>query len=202
MQFASADDSDEIARAELYGLLAKLWLAPPDAELLGQFNVAVTQAPQSGAFLEGAWQALVAAMRATTAQQAAQEYDALFLGVGKAEVFLYGSYYLSGFLHEKPLAQLRHHLASLGLARDEQRGETEDHIAALCEVMRYLIAGDDAGVCNLEQQRSFFRAQLQPWVEKLCDAVEAQPGAVVYRVLAGFTRAFMQVEEQGFDLLS
>ena len=201
IQFASTDDSEELARAELYGLLARLWLAAPDAELLAQFGVAVTQAPQPGAFLEAPWQALVGAMRATTPQGAAEEFDALFLGVGKPEVFLFGSFYLTGFLNEKPLAQLRTDLAALGLVRGEQSHQTEDHVAALFEVMRYLIAGDDAAVCNLERQRSFFRAHLQPWAEKLCDAIEAQPRAQVYRALAGFTRAFLQVEVQGFDLL-
>jgi len=201
MTFASADDSEELARAELYGLLSRLWLAAPDEALLEQFRVAVTQAPQEGAFLEGPWQALVAAVRSTTAEAAAREYEGLFLGVGKPEVFLYGSYYLSGFLNEKPLAALRHDLAALGLARDETRGETEDHIAGVFEVMRYLIAGDDMAVCNLEQQRRFFRGHVQPWVEKLCDAVDTQPRAQLYRALADFTRAFVQVETQGFDLL-
>jgi TorA maturation chaperone TorD len=198
---APADDSEEVARAELYGLLAQLWIAPPDAALLDQFRVAVTQAPERGAFLEAPWEALVATLRATTPQAAADEYAALFGGVGKPEVFLYGSYYLAGFLNEKPLANLRTDLAALGLERDETRGETEDHIACVCEVMRYLIAGDDLAVANLEQQRRFFRAHLQPWAEKLCDAVEAQPRAEVWRAVAGFTRAFVQVETQGFDLL-
>jgi TorA maturation chaperone TorD len=198
---APADDSEEVARAELYGLLAQLWIAPPDAELLDQFKVAVTQAPERGAFLEAPWEALVATLRATTPQAAADEYAALFGGVGKPEVFLYGSYYLAGFLNEKPLANLRTDLAALGLERDETRGETEDHIACVCEVMRYLIAGDDLAVANLEQQRRFFRAHLQPWAEKLCDAVEAQPGALVWRAVAVFTRSFVQVETQGFDLL-
>lgn len=201
LSFATADDSEEIARAELYGLLARLWIAPPDAELLTQFGVAVTEAPQPGGFLEAPWQALVTAMRATSAEAAADEYDALFGGVGKPEVFLYGSYYLAGFLNEKPLAELRSDLAALGLTRDEQRGETEDHIAYAFEVMRFLIAGDDVAVCNLEQQRRFFRAHVQPWVERLADAVEAQPRAVLWREVAAFTRAFVQVETQGFDLL-
>ena len=199
--FATADDSEEIARAELYGLLARLWIAPPDAPLLQQFGVAVTEAPQPGGFLEAPWQALVAAMRAATPEGAADEYDALFGGVGKPEVFLYGSYYLSGFLHEKPLAVLRGDLAALGLTRDEARGETEDHIAYVCEVMRWLIAGDDVALCNLEQQRRFFRAHVQTWVEKLCDTVEAHPRAMLWREVAAFTRAFVQVEAQGFDLL-
>lgn len=198
---ASADQSEELARAELYGLLARLWFAPPDAGLLGQFRVAVTEAPEPGGFLEAPWQALVAVLRATSPQDAADEYEALFLGVGKPEVFLYGSYYQAGFLNERPLAALRDDLARLGLTRDSGRGETEDHIAYGCEVMRYLIAGDDVALCNLEQQRRFFRAHLQPWVEQLCDAVEAQPRAQVWRALAVFTRAFVQVEMQGFDLL-
>lgn len=201
LRFAAPNGGEELARAELYGLLARLWIAAPDDALLQQFKVAVTQAPETGAHLEQPWQALVAAMRGTTAPAAEGEYDALFGGVGKPEVFLYGSYHLSGFLNEKPLAVLRGDLAALGLARDESRGETEDHIAYVCEVMRWLIAGDDVAVCNLERQRRFFRAHVQSWAEKLCDAVQAHPRALVWREVAAFTRAFMQVETQGFDLL-
>jgi TorA maturation chaperone TorD len=201
LRFASTDGGEELARAELYGLLAQLWIAPPDDALLQQFKVAVTQAPESGGHLEAPWQALVAAMRNTTARDAAAEYDALFGGVGKPEVFLYGSYHLSGFLNEKPLALLRDDLARLGLARDETRGETEDHIAYLFEVMRYLIAGDDVAVCNLEQQRRFFRAHLQPWVAQLCDAVDAHPRSRTWRAVSEMTRQFVVVETQGFDLL-
>jgi TorA maturation chaperone TorD len=104
-------------------------------------------------------------------------------------------------LNERPLAALRTDLAALGLARDETRGETEDHIAGVFEVMRYLIAGDDVAVCNLEQQRRFFRTHVQTWVDALCDAVQAHPRAVLYAELATFTRAFVQVEAQGFDLI-
>jgi len=201
MAFASAGDGEELARAELYGLLARLWLGPPDADLLAQFRVAVTEAPERGGHLEAPWQALVAAMRATTAEDAAAEHGALFHGVGKPEVFAYGSYYLSGSLNDRPLAALRDDLAQLGLTRAPDATETEDHVAYVLEVMRYLIAGDDAAVCNLEQQRRFFRAHVQPWVEDLCSAVEAHPRAAVWRELALFTRALVQVETQAFDLL-
>ena len=199
--FGSADGSEELARAELYGLLARLWLAPPDAALLQQFHVAVTEAPEAGGHLEAPWQALVAAMRSTTPEAAAAEHEALFMGVGKPEFFAYGSFYLSGFLNEKPRAALRSDLAELGLARDAQALETEDHVAYVFEVMRYLIAGDDVAVCNLEQQRRFFRAHVQSWVERLCDTVAAHPRAEVWRAIAGFTREFVAVETQGFDLL-
>ena len=201
LAFTTPDDGEELARAELYGLLARLYVAAPDEPLLAQFRLAVTQAPQEGAFLEAPWQDLVAAMRATDARAAADEYDALFLGVGKPEVFLYGSYYLAGFLNEKPLAALRTELARLGLGRDEGAGETEDHVAYVFEVMRYLIAGDDVEVCNLEQQRRFFRAHVQPWLGSCCEALAAHPRARVYRAVAGFTQKFVEVEAQGFDLL-
>jgi TorA maturation chaperone TorD len=201
LSFASADDSEELARAELYGLLARLWLAPPDAALLQQFAVAVTQAPEQGALLEEPWLQLVAALRATGVEAAAAEHEALFLGVGRPEVFAYASYYLAGFLNEKPLATLRTDLAALGLTRDPASTETEDHVAYLFEVMRYLIAGDDVAVCNLEQQRRFFRAHLQPWVDDLCQALAAHPRADTWRAVAAFTRAFALVETQAFDML-
>ena len=179
---------EEIARAELYGLLARLWFAPPDAALVEAMSVAVTEAPAAGGFLEDPWRALVGEVRASAVDGARAEYDALFGGIGKPEVLLYGSHYLSGFLNDKPLAQLRTDLARLGLARDESLGETEDHIACLCEVMRYLIAGDDVAVANLKEQQAFFARHVQPWVPALCDAVVQHPKAQLYAALAVLTQ--------------
>jgi TorA maturation chaperone TorD len=201
LTFGSTDGSEELARAELYGLLSRLWHAPPDADLLQAFKTAITEAPEAGSHLEAPWMALVAALRATTPQAAAAEHSALFLGVGKPEVFAFGSYYLSGFLNEKPLALLRSDLQALGLTRDDTSLETEDHVSYVFEVMRYLIAGDDAAVCNLERQRQFFRTHVQSWVTQLCDATAQHPAAQVWRQLALFTREFMAVETQGFDML-
>ena len=201
MGFASAHDAEEVARAELYGLLARLWLAPPDEPLMAQFRVAVTEAPEAGGHLEGPWNDLVAALRACSAEQAAEAFDALFGGVGKPEVFVYGSFHQAGFLNETPLVRLREDLARLGLTRAADSAETEDHIAYGFEVMRYLIGGDDAAVCNLEQQRRFFRAHLQPWVGTLCDTVQAHPLAGWLAALAGMTRAFVEVETQAFDMV-
>ena len=192
---------EEIARAEMYGLLASLFYQPPGEDLLAQLQAAVTEAPQQGGFLEEPWRELVAQARAMTAAQIAQEYNALFGGVGKPEVYLYGSHYLSGFLNEKPLVQLRDDLAALGLARDASMPETEDHVAYLMEVMRYLIAGDDVAVCNLTQQSGFFSQHLQPWVSRMCQAIGAHPRAAFYKQLADLTEAFVSVEAQGFDLL-
>lgn len=193
---------EETARAEVYGLLAALYYAPPGAELLEQLRVAATEAPAEGGFLEESWRGLVSAARELDLAAVTAEYHALFGGVGKPEIYLFGSHYLSGFLNEKPLAQLRDDLAALGLARDESLPETEDHIAYLCEVMRYLIAGDDVAVANLTKQREFFVDHLQPWVNALCEALEGHPRARFYAALAGFTRAFISVEMQGFDMLT
>jgi TorA maturation chaperone TorD len=198
---ASSALDEEVARAELYGLLARLWYAAPDAELLAAFKVAPTEAPAAGAFLEEPWRQLVGAARGIDAAAAHREYDALFGGIGKPEVYLFGSHYLGGFLNDKPLAKLRNDLDQLGLAREEAIPETEDHIACLFEVMRYLIAGDDVAVANLTRQQSFFSTHVQPWLPAMCEAVSQNPKARFYAALAVLTRAFAEVETQGFDML-
>ena len=146
---------------------------------MAQLRVAVTEAP--------------AATR--------PRHDSLFGGIGKPEVYLYGSHFLSGFLNEKPLAKLRTELDALGLTRDDSMSETEDHFAYLCEVMRYLIAGDDVAVANLTRQREFFSNHIQPWV-LMCDDLQKHPKANFYAAVAELTRAFMGLETQGFDMLA
>lgn len=192
---------EETARAEIYGLLSQLFYQPPSPGLLSALRVAVTEAPAPGAFLEEPWREVVGAARALGDAAIADEYEALFGGVGKPDVYLFGSHYLSGYLNEKPLARLRATLAGFGLARDEAMPETEDHIAYVFEVMRYLIAGDDVQVANLTRQREFFAEHLQPWAAEMCDAIGAHPRARFYRALAGFTRSFLGIEAQGFDML-
>lgn len=192
---------EETARSELYGLLALMYYAQPAIDLIAQLRVAATDSPVTGAFLEEPWRALVGVAREMPDAAIQSEYDALFGGVGKPEVYLFGSHYLSGFLNEKPLARLRTDLAQLGLSRDDSMSETEDHFAYLCEVMRYLIAGDDVAVANLTHQREFFSVHIQPWVASLCDAIEKNPQARFYAALAALTRAFVSIEAQGFDML-
>ena len=201
LQFSTPDDREELARAEVYGLLASLFHAEPSIELYEQLRVAVTEAPAPGAFLETAWSEVVASARRLPREAVRDEYAALFGGVGKPEVFLYGSWFIAGNLNERPLAELRADLDALGLERPPEVIETEDHLANLCEVMRYLIAGDDLGVSNLASQQRFFNAHLRAWVERLCDAIVVHPRADFYAALAGFTRDFFAVEAQGFDLL-
>ena len=193
---------EETARAEIYGLLSQLFYASPSEELLGQLQVAVTEAPDAGAFLEEPWRELVACARGLTESQIASEYNQLFGGVGKPEIYLFGSHYISGFLNEKPLVRLRDDLAALGLGRSEDMSETEDHAAYVFEVMRYLIAGDDVTVSNLTHQLAFFSQHVKPWLPLMCQAVMAHPKAVFYARLAHFTEGFLSVEAQGFDLVT
>lgn len=197
---ASSALDEETARSELYGLLALVYYAPSATQFVATLRVAATDSP-AGAVLEKPWRALVGVARGMTDAQIADEFEALFGGVDKPEVYLYASHYLSGFLNEKPLTRRRTELNSLGLARDDAISETEDHIAYLCEVMRYLIAGDDVAVANLTRQQSFFAAHMQPWVMQLCDAVQKQPKARFYAAVAELTRAFMHVDALGFDML-
>ena len=193
---------EETARAELYGLIAELFYAPPTPALLAQLRVAATQAPSAGGFLEEPWRNLVGTAREMDDSAIVREYEDLFGGVGKPEVYVYASHYLSGFLNEKPLVQLRHDLAALGLTRDTATmPETEDHVSYLMEVMRFFVAGDDVAVSNLTQQAKFFASHLQTWVMGLSDVLQANPRARFYAALAGLTRAFMSVETQGFDLM-
>ena len=198
----SSSLDEETARSEVYGLLAALYYAAPSEALYDNLCVAATEAPAAGAVLESSWSELVAAARGQNLAEITREFDALFGGVSRPEVYLYGSHYLSGFLNEKPLAALRGDIAVLGLGRDDATLETEDHVAYLCEVMRYLIAGDDVAVANLTRQREFFTRHVQTWMPQMCEALAAHPKARFYRALADFTQAFVTVEAQGFDMLT
>ncbi|WP_333844897.1 TorD/DmsD family molecular chaperone [Limnohabitans sp.] len=194
---------EETARAELYGLLSELFYAPARAELLAQLRVAATEAPTAGGFLEEPWRQLVGLAREMDDQSIQNEHHALFGGVGKPEVYVFASHFLTGFLNEKPLAQLRTDLAALGLGRDDTTmSETEDHVSYVFEVMRFLVAGEDVAVSNLTQQAKFFAAHVQTWLPAFCDALQASPRARFYAAVAELTRAFVSVEAQGFDMLT
>ncbi|HJV73729.1 MAG TPA: molecular chaperone TorD family protein [Noviherbaspirillum sp.] len=188
---------EEAGRANLYGVLATLFYEPPSQALLD--GIAASSG-DNDSLLQQAWNQLAGACRHADAAAVRDEYEALFIGVGKPEVMLYGSYYLSGFLMEKPLATLRSELASLGLQRDERMPESEDHIAGLCEVMRHLILSDDAPSAGLDTQMRFFAGHMQPWVNEMCDAMLSHPDARFYKAVAVLAMRFFDVEKQAFDM--
>jgi TorA maturation chaperone TorD len=191
------DQGEEAARAALYGLLADLFYAPPSQALLDHLAGCGSEGEGT---LQQSWSELVAACRGAQYDAVRDEYETLFIGVGKPQVVLYGSYYLSGFMMEKPLAELRTDLARLGIERAAQVSESEDHLATLCAVMRYLIESD--GLAHgLAAQQTFFAAHMRTWAGECCDAVEAHPNAVFYRPVARLAHAFFEVEAQAFDML-
>lgn len=191
---------EDRARAEHYALLARLFHAAPDAALLAALAQAGQTLGGDGGELPRAWAALGAAARSMPPQAVADEFDALFVSVGKPEVMSNGSWYLTGFLQEEPLAELRDDLAELGLGRRPGVTETEDHIAALAEVMRHLVlTGPDAA--GLERQRRFFGRHLAPWYTQFAGALAAAPGADFYAKVGGLLAAFMDIEREAFDML-
>lgn len=199
-------DQEELARAELYGLLANIYLAPPPAALLERLSERREPGTSDGlesnhSALQTSWVALVDRAGALPAVDVADEFDALFGGVGKPDVFLNASWFLAGFLNEKPLATLRGQLAVLGIERVPGTYETEDHISSLFEVMRFLITDHDPETCTLVIQRDFFDAHVRSWANLMCDAINVHPRADFYRAVAVLTREFLAIEAQGFDIV-
>ncbi len=203
--FVSARLSQEDqSRADFYALLARLFFAPADERLLRSIVIA----PESDADMQSAdspllesWRGLAAAAGAVSAAELEDEFNQLFVSVGRSDVMPFASYYLTGFMHEKPLAQLRADLAVLGLARSSAVLETEDHIAALCDVMRFLIVGDNETLpAGIAAQKAFFAAHLQPWVLQFCQAVKQAEKANFYKRVANFAQAFFEIEIAAFEI--
>ena len=150
--------------------------------------------------LAEAWRGLQIAAAAAEPPAVAREYDAVFVGTGKAPVTLYLSHYLGDGAAERTLVALRDELRQLGLARTKSSHEPEDHLAALCEVMRHLI-GLGAADAALQQQRQFFTRYLAPAYNSLSEQVCIFEPADFYKYVARFTRAFFAVERAALDML-
>lgn len=194
--------AEDQARAELYGLLGSLFFAPPSYSLLKTIASAksVCNDNTDSGYCR-AWRALQQAAAAADAETVRDEFDTAFITTGRAPVMVYGSYYLAGFLMEKPLAALRDDLARIGLARGGDRHEPEDHISALCDVMRFLIAGDrETPPAGIEVQRDFFRRHIKPWYAQLCAAVISAGETHFYKYVADLAREFFDVESEAFDI--
>lgn len=196
---------EDLARADLYGLLALLFYEGPSTELLekiAQFGQDIELGEQDEtSILHGPWSNLVQMAKDSRAEDWQDEYENAFIGVGKQEIFLYGSYYLTGFLNEKPLVALRDALQKIGLQASEEVTETEDHIACLCEVMRYLIAGEDLGICNLTQQKLFFNQHIRSWSGELFETLQNHPSLKHYSLVGALAETFFEIEGQAFDMI-
>ena len=189
-------DPEDEARAAIYGLIARLFYAPPDQNVLAQVL-------HSGAF-EGsqapvatAWRELVDACRNAFPVVLENEHTALFVGTGKAEVTPYLTHYTIQYATDNPLVDLRQQLNRWGMRRKENANEPEDHIAGICEAMRFAIAVQQR---NIEEQKMFFDSYLYRGGVAFCSAVTASDKADFYRRVAQFARAFLEFERDAFDL--
>ena len=192
-QGAPLDEMDA-ARAQEYALLASLLQRAPDAALLSR----MARLQGDPAPLGRAHAALAQAAGATSAEQVAREFFNLFVGVGRGELLPYASYYLTGFLHERPLARLRADLQSLGIERAEGLQEPEDHAATLCEIMAGLIGG--AFSATAAQQRHIFDKHLAPWMGRFFADLEVAERADFYRHVGTVGRLFIEIETEAFAL--
>ena len=197
-QYPGAGDLDEVdaARAQEYALLAALLSRAPDQALLDRLATLRADASPLGvvhaALAESASRAAV--------EQVEREYFDLFIGLGRGELLPYGSYYQSGFLHERPLARLREQLSRLGIERAEGEAEPEDHAAILCEIMAGLIDGRlpaDAGA-----DRDLFEKHLSPWIGRFFADLEQAEAADFYRHVGTLGRLLVDIEKEAFALPS
>ena len=189
---------EDAGRQALYSFLAKVLYAAPRADL----QETVAYFSQSDTDLGTAFAAFGEALDGADLAAAGHEYHDLFIGVGRGELLPFGSYYLTGFLNEKPLADLRADLAELGFERAIGVSEPEDHIATLCDVMANLVADTAQGGATLYEQERFFSAHLKPWAGKFFADLQSAKKADLYRTVGRIGALFMQIEEEGFSMIA
>lgn len=187
-------DEDRV-RGNVYALLGNLLAGPPDDDLL-QLLRSVEPEPGDDSLLAASWQLLAVSATRATPGELRDEYDALFIGLGRGEVVPYGSWYLTGFLMEQPLAQLRGDLRALGIERQAGVCEPEDHAAALCDTMALLITSDPAA--PLDQQQRFYARHLEPWLPRFFRDLQQAASARFYRAVGQLGEQFIGVESQAF----
>ncbi|MEM8571396.1 MAG: molecular chaperone TorD family protein [Pseudomonadota bacterium] len=194
-----AEDNQSEARAQHWGFLASVFAAPPSADLLS----AMSQLVGDETALGQAYQRLAKAAHSADTASVEREFFDLFIGVGRGELLPYASFYLTGFLNERPLADLRRDLGIMGIAPAEGRHEPEDHIASLCEIMAGLASGSfsaDALGCGAVGEAGFFSRHLQPWAPQFFDDLAVAPSANFYRHVAEVGAMFTDIETHAFGL--
>jgi len=198
-QTEPATDEQSTQRADHWRFLASVLVAPPSKEMLE----AIAGLTGDGSALGQAYDRLADAAKRTDAKSVEREFFELFVGVGRGELLPYGSFYITGFLNERPLADLRRDLSVMGVERAEDRHEPEDHIASVAEMMAGLASGGfsaDALGCGAAGEAGFFARHLQPWVPQFFDDLAVAPSADFYRHVAEIGSQFTDIEIRAFDL--
>lgn len=195
---AATLDGEDIARANLYGLISRLFYAPPDPNLLAEISRGPggEEAEGSGGGLVVAWRGLQEACRNAYPAVVRQEYDTLFVGVGKSEVTPYLSGYTGGATSDNYLVRLREQLDTWGLARREEAGELEDHISGISDIMRWLIENQRP----LSEQQQFFRNFAYRGATAFCAAVQKSASASFYKPVAALASSFFEIEKTAFEM--
>lgn len=189
-------DDVDVSRVQAYGLLAQLLMRPPSEALLRQLSTLRGDTTAWGTTLGD----LARAAGAADVVEAEREFNRLFIGLNRGELVPYASFYLTGFLQDRPLVEVRAHMARLGIARSADVVEPEDHIAALLETMAGLIDGRFGKVSPVQEQHSFFELRLTNWAPDFFrDLVEAR-SAAFYRPVGRLGSLLMEIEENAFAL--
>ena len=183
-------------RADMYEFLAALLRAEPSDELLGH----VSGLQGDGSAIGSASTVLATLANKIANDEIRDEYMRLFIGVGRGEILPYASYYLTGFLNDKPLAKLRNDMQEMGIERAEGVKDPEDHIASLFDIMAGLIRGVFDAPSDLAAQAAFFKKHIEPWAPLLMQDIEAAKSAVFYAPVGTIGRAFMEIEGEAFNM--
>ncbi|MCK0149722.1 molecular chaperone TorD family protein [Marivita sp. S6314] len=191
----SVSDEDRL-RADLYNFLGLILSGPPDAFLLSQTAGLSGDDTELGNGISR----LAECAKTTKPKQAEKEFNALFIGLGRGELLPYASFYLTGFLHEKPLAVLRNDLAARRIERAPNVYEPEDNIATLMEVMGGLIVGRFSDPATLDDQKVFFNRHIAPWAGHFFSDLETSNSAMLYSAVGSVGKAFIEIEREAFRL--
>lgn len=187
---------EDSLRADMYEFLASLLRGEPGDDLIG--HVAALQGDSSAI---GSASSVLATLATKIANdEIRDEYMRLFIGVGRGEILPYASYYLTGFLNDKPLAKLRNEMQAMGIERAEGVKDPEDHIASLFDIMAGLIRGSFGAPNDLAAQATFFKTHIDPWAPLLMQDIEAAKSAVFYAPVGTIGRAFLEIESEAFDM--
>lgn len=188
-------DEDRL-RADLYNYLGLILAAPPDQMLLDQSAGLTGDDTPLGQAIQG----LARVAKLSKPKAVRSEFNALFIGLGRGEVLPYASYYLTGFLNEKPLANLRATMASFGMTRAENVFEPEDNIASLMEMMAGMIVGRFGRVATLQEQNEFFSAHIGTWATHYFTDLQAANSSVFYASVGAVGAAFLDIEREAFRM--
>ena len=188
--------TEDRLRADFYNFLGLLLAAPPDQLLLDQMAGLGGDETELGQAI----QAMARVAKVTKPAAAEREFNALFIGLGRGELLPYASFYLTGFLNEKPLAQLRNDMAARGITRAQNVFEPEDNIASLMEMMAGMIVGRFGAAAALEDQKAFWNKHIGPWATHFYSDLESAENSILYASVGTAGRVFMEIEREAFRM--